>query len=214
MPPHTQLTESNLFFVLLDPQTKYQLQIGFGDFINPCEQVTFRIPLHKKHIAVTGRDFKDYTDMLGLTTIYHGYQHLEVGAGVGGFITHLATFSGRFHRPIIIDPVDYTSLRSLLETGLKERSCKKSHKRMGELLRRIDIIQNPDLVRLVNLRLSEAIQEQPNLTQCADVVLDIYGPSYHYSTEMPKGPEREALYKIRELETQLLKPGGTLLQWR
>lgn len=208
-------TDKTHYYLLIEPESRYQLQISMEERTNPSAHVTFRVPCSQDFLAVTGRDFEEYCEILGLDSVYHGYQHLEVGGGLSGFITHLALSRNRRFRPIIIDPVNYNHLKGLLEYALQERReilSEIDKKRLRTLLKRIEIIQDPNLVRLVNVRLSDALHIHPDLIQSSDVVLDVYGPSYHHRTEIPNGTTGHALKIVTELEQHLVKPGGHLIQ--
>ena len=83
-----------------------------------------------------------------------------------------------------------------------------------QFLRRIEIITNPDKVRLYSTTLGQALQENPELKGCADVVVDLAGPNVYSETEIKEedrfgsGKELKQILemRIRLLELQLLKP--------
>jgi len=160
----------------------------------------------KASIKVTCRDFCEYNRKYREKRLSPDYQYVEVGAGLGGYIHNIIDKFGNelSHRPIIIDPADYSELKQLLiyARGLGMDEALK--RRCERLITRCELYQDPRQVDLINLTLHEAFRKRPEIQGIADVVIDFFGARYY-------GPQVKAHhplshYPVDELEKRLLKP--------
>ena len=190
---------------LFDRKTKYSMQIVH---LEPDEKwdffrLSFQMP-DKGSLTqwITGRDLSEYDSKIQdlIAGLNPDLQYVDVGAGVGEFVPFVASKSQR-HLPIVIDSVDYHTLRTLLEYAQTLDIPDRMKKKAMEMLQRCNTILNPKKVRLINMGLEKALEKVNDLFGIADVVVDNAGTS-HYADDF-----RE----IWKLEKKLLKPNGLLL---
>ncbi len=167
-------------------------------------------------MKITGRGLDEYfryyiSHSKNPFSINPEYQYVDVGAGLGELAPLLVAKLKVKRKPIIIDPVDYSALRELLGYALPRFDKKPFlNKQIEELLGRIEIIKNPNEVRLLNMRLGEAVERFPDIHGCADVLVDVAGPITYCETEFRKG---DVLYgskkmlteRVSKLEEKILK---------
>ncbi|OGM10943.1 hypothetical protein A2Z22_03685 [Candidatus Woesebacteria bacterium RBG_16_34_12] len=123
-------------------------------------------------------------------------QLVEPGAGLAEFVPKIALQARK--RPIVIDPLDYEAIRSLLEGAQEIRKVNQENRQLiQELLRRIDIYLDPGLVRLFNMNLDQACKEYPYLEGIADIVVDVGGPLL-YSDDPEKTYQLESNWLLRK----------------
>ena len=186
---------------IIDTDSTSALNITLVDtskyIIDPCHiSVHYAFSL-KKSAFVTGRNIEDYDSDIRDLMINPELQYIEVGAGMGEFIP-LVTMSNPKHLPIVIDPINYETIKGLLQYSLTF-NLKDMQKRVKKLLDNCNIITNPKKVRLINTTLDYAILDEENLG-IADIVVDNVGAS-HYGDYK----------KVWELERKLLNPSGKLI---
>ncbi len=131
-------------------------------------------------LRTTARDLIDYP--LGVQQVVQGAQYVEVGPGIGGFIPFLSqnAQTGRIPLPIAIDPANYLEMRRLLLDARAEELGDEVCQRLDILVERCNIMLDSRMVRLIPMRLEEAVRRFPDLAFCGDVVvsnncIDIYG---------------------------------------
>jgi hypothetical protein len=114
-----------------------------------------------------------------IDTLSTDMQYLEVGAGLGAFIPYIVRhFGDRLkHKPIVIDPVDYGFVIALLEEGIARGLSPRHAAIAQENIARARIITDPHKVRLYNCTLEYAVRHHPELQGCADLVVELCGPS-------------------------------------
>ncbi len=166
--------------------------------------------LPKTELPITGRSFPQYVrKRKDLVPINPRYQYVDVGAGLGEFVPALVTRFGKLnYRPIIIDPANYRLMKEILTYAHNHGTS--SQKTIEAFLKRIDLITNPKLVRLINMKLGEAVETYPKLHGTADVVVDMAGPSMYCETEIHYGDKKLGLRdmlieRVKGLEKILLK---------
>ena len=135
-----------------------------------------------------------------------GQRIIEVGAGLGEFIP-LLTKKGYTPIPIVIDPFNYVLAQAMLECIAEEVEGVHRNE-LDDLSERIRVILDRGRVRLINMKLGDALQHHMWLHEYADLVVDNFGPSYWNRTE---NVNKET---IEQLELQLLKKGGLLYTYR
>ncbi len=173
-----------------------------------------RIP--QTEIPITGRNHTTYLKERKDLKIDPNLQYIEVGIGLGGFIPHLVRKFGSNlkHKPIAIDPIDYDAMKTLLRFALVQKNLRYytgARRNINEFLKRIDIITNPSKVNFLNMKLSEALANHPEIRNKADAVIDLAGPKIYCETEIDPNEDVRgiSLSKLRSrisfLEAQLQK---------
>lgn len=127
--------------------------------------------------------------------VENGLQFIEPGAGISELIPTIALRTKR--PPIVIDPLDYDAIHFLLSRSLGKRVNARNKFLIRELLRRIDIYLNPELVRLYNMTLEEACQRHPELQETADVAVDVCG-ALLYSGNPQKAHQLESEWLLKK----------------
>jgi len=162
-------------------------------------------------MLVYERDAQDYFNNFDKLKLNPKLQYVDAGAGLAGLVPFLVAKFGQklVSRPIIIDPVDYNLMSSMLRSAQELNLGTDIDKRLKELTQRTEIILDSEKVYLVNMTLGNAIREIPELKGTADVVIDFLGPSNYPSTEI-SGSEPSADIEgiVLEMERMLLKPDG------
>jgi hypothetical protein len=164
-------------------------------------KITIAVRRRGEHMCpITHRSFSEYQE---LYKIPEGFvpepdkQYLEVGAGLGEFVPKIVReLDDRLsNRPVVIDPVDYGLLIEMLYIATEEGMDEENDLVGRELTGRARIITDSEKVKLYNLTLEEAVRNHPELTGCADLVVDCAGASsYSRNTAL-----------VSELEKLLLK---------
>lgn len=170
---------------------------------NQPYDITFDIPCTGICFTVTGRDLKEYERLDNLLTINSNLQYVEIGAGLAEFIPNMVQRYSMLHRPIIIDPADYTLMKAMMQHAKNLDIGERMHERLETLIKRCDVILDPSKVRLINAFLGQAMHKF-DLDGIADVVIDHCGATLYKFTEYAEEDE------VREFERRLLKPNGIL----
>ncbi|PIZ51817.1 hypothetical protein COY27_02300 [Candidatus Woesearchaeota archaeon CG_4_10_14_0_2_um_filter_33_13] len=121
--------------------------------------------------------------------------YLEVGAGLGEFTILPGV--------IVIDPADFQLMRSMLLT-FRPYVVDKDLGRFEEVLGRCNRMLNPKQVKLLNIRLSQALARN-QLGEVADLVVDNFA-AFEYRSNV----EGCSYEDILMMEGTLLKDGGLL----
>lgn len=202
------------------------------------ERVLFRVydPLKRTHmVAITARELYEYgseggawqdevySDFFPKMKIDPSAQYVEVGAGLGGLIPHiLECQKSSSPKPVVIDPANYPLMKDMIYYALGLDESQGFRRRLKQLISRIGLYCNPNKVRLINSRLSDAIQNHPDLENIADVVVDNCGAQLYPTTELRPGEilprhnsdlqakKRHMQQEIIGLESRLVKPSGAL----
>jgi hypothetical protein len=179
-------------------------------FINPRDQ--------ENAPMITGRDlckeealesgYLKYTKEISDLAVEESQQVVEVGAGLGEFIPSVAIRYPHIPKPILIDPADYEAIREILlyskktHQGIFNRGNKFD---IGSIINswldRIEIILDPNKVRLINTTLDEALRTDPLLRGSADILVDFKAIRTYY-----RNCEQQQKYL-----KSLLKENGKLL---
>lgn len=205
--------------IVRDPKTEYSLEIETSKNIDGLQiwlDAYFNVPLDNSMMFVTGRSLNEYDERVYTIPISADFQYIEVGAGLGEFIPHIVkTLNCQGKRPIVIDLVNYNLLQDLLSFALNLDLKEQSHNNVKTLAERCAIMLDETKVKLVNKKLGDAIQQNPELCGIADFVVDNAGPSLHTSTELAFNVSRNPSpdYYVYSLETKLLKKNGRLISY-
>ena len=183
---------SNKSVKVIDFESTYSLRISFSGWI----------AFETRDYTITARDMDGYPKL----EINQGFQYVEVGAGMGGFIKHLIDKKVE-KKPIVIDPSDYTRMKKMLYFAENIDLTYNLKERIKLLRERCEIVLDPDKVRLINSRVEEAVRDNKELIGLADVVVD------NYAARM------WAIYplflvnqgSIEDIEISMLKPNGILV---
>jgi|APSaa5957512622_1039677.scaffolds.fasta_scaffold90475_2 hypothetical protein len=207
---------------ILTLKTDYPME---GDF--PIEEdfndVSFRTMLNGDFCCSTGRNLAEYGEYKNhfLTPgkiSDPSKQYLEVGAGIGEFVPYLVRKFGKTlkNKPIVIDPINYTGLREMLDFSKALELPERIDRKVSEFIARIDIITDPNRVRLTNTTLLKAISKHPELIGSADYVVDHAASRAYPTTEFSNYPDLdhlEAQKQRRRIErglASLLNSNGVL----
>ena len=152
-------------------------------------------------LFVTDRNVVEYDpEIVKALPLNPKLQYMETGAGLGEIVPFLAT-NLELEKPIIvIDPLDYTIVKELLERAYDINYDPFISNRLKELIRRCEIILDPNKVKLVNKRLEDVL-DSGELDGIADVLIDHCG-GVLYS---------EDIDRVRENIHRLITPSGKLL---
>ena len=167
----------------------------------------------ERALQLTSRDLSFYVRTFPeLREVNPKFQYVEVGAGLGGWITSLIDKIGKNSpKPIVIDMADYRLIQAMLRYS-KTLDLGLHQERLDILCDRVDSYLSDDRIRLINLSLGEALESEKSLNGCADVVVDCCGAVSYPLTE-PVGDQLTDRNKLRrsvlELENKLLKPTGS-----
>lgn len=158
----------------------------------------------RRIFRVTGRDLGEYICFpKGKFPNLEG-QCVEVGAGFGELIPYIAINNkGHSSKPIAIDPANYELMIEILK---KSQELELSHGLLSKIsswITRGNIILDPSKVKLINLPLVQAIEQNPYLTGCADVVVDYMGARV-------QGHFYHGGGVAERLELSMLKPNGRI----
>lgn len=191
-----------------------------GDFTD----VSFVRPINGDILHITGRNLDEYEAHEKQTIVTFlddsRKQYLEVGAGLGELVPYLVRTFGKSlqKRPIIIDPVNYRVLGEMLRYSQDLELPERTRQKVNELLARIEIIENPLKVRLINTTLLNAVSKFPDLIGCADCVVDCAAARGYPAVEFQDYYERGNFEKPKEQRNRieaglqsLLGPEGILL---
>jgi len=108
----------------------------------------------------------------------NNYQLIEVGGGLAELAPSVA--KGAITKPIVIDPLDYKSIQTLLERARKKNICDDNIKLIDILLDRVAMYLDPNAIDLIPLSIQEAyLQYRERLKGVADVVVDVAGAIYY-----------------------------------
>ncbi|PIN74829.1 hypothetical protein COV17_04550 [Candidatus Woesearchaeota archaeon CG10_big_fil_rev_8_21_14_0_10_36_11] len=129
-------------------------------------------------------------------------QYLEVDCGLGAFIPSLVQRKGH-KKPIVINPANFEILRDMLVYARNLDINKWVNNRLEILIRRADIIMDPNVVDFINLPLQEAVGKYPRILGVANVVVDNFGPGYYHDNKESQ--------PIATLERKLLRSNGILI---
>ncbi len=164
-------------------------------------------------IPITGRDLPRlgysrhyHWDLMDLTKGSFEGRCLEVGAGLGEFAPMMAQ-SGK--KVTVVDPADYNLMIEMMGVMRGHLSSERDilegdFLELDELVQRADTILNNPNVDFYNMKLSEFIVQNPSHLNSVDVLVDNFGPTYHYQNEGKIG----FLEVIGSLHLRLLKKGG------
>lgn len=175
------------------------------------------IRLRDEH-AITARDYDTYRrsaqqnhmDLDALIRNGINYRWLEVGAGLGGLVPHLAAMQMGLNapRPVIVDPVDYKMLMEAL-IALYEKipsEFKMYRDYTIELIYRIRTISDKRLVELIPEKFEKLGAVRVNeLRRQFFAVVDYGGPAYYSNNFNPKIYEPFLMHGGR---TIILNPRG------
>lgn len=104
---------------------------------------------------------------------YASCQIVEVGAGLAEFSPYMATIAEK--RPIVIDPADYRTIRSLLQNA-QEKPLEDGQRTMVQmLLDRIAILLDPTKIQLFSESILDIPRHETTLRGVGDIVLDVHG---------------------------------------
>jgi hypothetical protein len=186
--------------VIKDEKSGYTLIIHVGVRNEARNEKTYAYFYSEDKIwMITSRDFPEYK--IDKRSLKQGIQYAEIGTGLGGFIPYLVErFGARIPLPIAIDPANYAAIQKMLEFAIDAKfTFPKTKAMLRGLLERCETITNPKKVRLVNLKLEEALVQFPDLIGCSDIVVDKWGPCLCGGNTSIKQARR------------LLKPRGKLI---
>ena len=110
-------------------------------------------------------------------------QYSEIGAGFGGYTPMVVDIQGDKlpGRPIVIDPLDYRHARELFNNLIETKGMIPKIARevlvekLAELVRRIDIYLNLDIVNLIQEPIQDAVINHPEILKITDVVFEVHG---------------------------------------
>lgn len=174
--------------------------------------IYFTYQSNGEEILVTGRRIQDYERPIREMPLFPNRQYVEVGAGLGEFVPHLLrTVKDLAHKPIVIDPADYSLMHDMLSEAAESSDIDPITRNKLYVMRdRARTILDRSRVRLVNKTLLRALDEDPDLKGCADVVIDNFGASIYPNSEWPVSEEYFVAngFFLGEMEKQLLRPGG------
>jgi hypothetical protein len=195
-------------YTVTDNKSAYKLTMGIGDDSLPTLMVFFDMPSINKSVdsvvGITARDYDTYCQMLNnrnrLPQLNPNLQYIEIGAGLGGYIPELIK---RYKKeltsiPIVIDPVDYQILHSMLLIAKDKKLPENLHGRINELLFRCDLYMNPSEVNLIPLSLQEAISSHPEIHGIGDIIIDLNAVSLYDSISEGKKNILDMLIKLRK----------------
>lgn len=203
-----------------DPQTQLRLRV-WQKPNDPALDVHF---VDRNRVITTGRNFDEYRRLFPGLNIRYGDQVIEFGGGLSELSTLVADMHDKRRpdkKPIIIDPAQYPLMRNMLEFSLENAKTLEllhgKRARLEELLRRCDIILNPEKVRLVNATVGKAGEQFPDLRRIADIGIDAYGPLHYMRTEFPALTStvdeiRSAMNELVLLEKSFIKDQGIFLE--
>lgn len=159
-------------------------------------------------VSVTGRELDEYQAMIELDPDAPG-QFLEVGPGLCAMIPYLADRAkkGEIPVPIAIDSADIAGIREMLAYALTcepvlEKISAVTRQRAEVLIGRCNLLLESAYVRFYNMALGAALERHPELTQSADHLIEVYGPTFYPSVE---GKNRA---EMRDAAWALLKSDG------
>ena len=161
--------------------------------------VIFETPFCK---FVTCRDLRDYDREIKEHKINPNFKYVEIGAGLGEFIPNLIDRYGSKlkYKPIVIDPINYSLIRDIINFTLSLDLTKKVSGRLKIILMRCLIILDNNKVILINIDLEQAVKSK-KILNIADVLIDMAGAAHYMKN-----------YKYAwKLERRILKPNGILL---
>lgn len=120
----------------------------------------------------------------------------EAGAGLGAFIPYVVQrLHNRLkHRPVVVDPLNYNLVISLLERFIDEKMNPENIPLAFDLIERARIYLDLSCVNLINLPFMEAL-DHPEFQKKYDLVIDYYGPWLYSPFSM----------KVSEIEQSLRK---------
>lgn len=202
--------ENNDYVMIGDKPSGYNLIFSKEIKAFRFENVFFTANMRGTDIVITGRDMDEYVPSIKRLPINSKYQYLEIGAGLGELVPHLVKSGYGIKRPIIIDPVNYDLILSMLLYASKKGFDDYRTGRINTFIERAEIILNPAKVILINTTLGDSLDKHPDLAGIGDVVIDHYGPNYYEDTEPKKSGDN--LIHIRSLEKRLCKEGGLMIR--
>ncbi|MBI4441619.1 hypothetical protein HY639_05605 [Candidatus Woesearchaeota archaeon] len=197
---------------MTDMDSRYELHLElspsyYADGFWCMSQIIFRAPYDMGVLPITARDLKDYPESVRSLPIDPSKTHIEVGAGLGGFIQHVTAWC----KPIAIDPAKYDVMERMLSDVHGRRLPRYVMNRLEVLLERCALIRDRNRVHLLNMTLGNALERHPELLASADVVVDHFGATEYVKNEdLAPAPHRDQALLIAERERQLLKPEGRL----
>ena len=182
--------------------SKYRLEIDLKAVDAPYSNLyEFDISFSNGGVLISGRDLHHYDRRLQFMDVRRGTQFVEIGAGLGGFIPYIIGKTRR--KPIVIDFANYRLMKLMLTFAKSLNLGKNVDKRLDVLIGRCELVTDPKKVRLINLQLSQALRQNPDLRGIADVLVDHYGA--HQYPVVETSPRWDAKQRISELEKSLLK---------
>ena len=144
--------------------------------------------VHGGWMPVYYRSADEYVDRTGMPTnivktiVQNQLQLVEVGAGIAELAPSIARAGGK--RPIVIDPLNYQAIFSLLQKACKKNISNENKRIARTLMERVSLYLDPRAIELMPLTLQQAyLQFGQKLSGIADVVVDVAGAIY-YNAEM------------------------------
>ena len=229
-----KLIEADFSISIQHVQTGYELELVWIES-DLARHVRVRMNCGRKDcqvwLGVTSRDLGDYIKAFAVLAkpLVNNHRYIEVGAGLGGFIPHIAKHTRQ--PPTVIDGADYQRIHDMLSyavnpqqyerllghahPGIKTLFQETTKPRIRTLMRRCETLLNPDKVNLINLPLSKALRYFPGIVASGDVVIDLYGAVEYPRCDhgIPAGTHQEEHSRVLELEERLVAPGGFFLHF-
>lgn len=139
---------------------------------------------HSKNLDflyITSRSIDLYPDLLRTRNYQREEQIIEIGAGLGGLIPFVAEKQYRNNglRPIIIDPIDYSKIKTMLEKNLDSKKFLEQKKYIEVMIERCNSLEDSSKVRHIMKPFPKALEEDSSLEGIADIVVDQFA-SAHY----------------------------------
>jgi len=152
-------------------------------------------------LFVTDRNVIEYNpEIVQALPLNPKLQYMETGAGLGELVPFLVR-NLELEKPIIVvDPLNYTITKELLERAYDINYDPFISNRLKELIRRCEIILDQNKVRLINKRLEDVL-DSGELDRVVDVLIDNCG-GILYS---------EDIDRVRQDIHRLITPSGKLL---
>lgn len=196
---HVEWNESEWFFEGGSSRERY---------VMPLDRDGRPEEIHSPHGLITLRNIWAYGELVPNLKIDPTKSYMEVGAGIGGFISHVDKFlKPSSPRPLVIDPANYALMRDMLNFSLS--TDRVDRERVGELVDRCNLILNPKKVNFVNKKLSDALEQHPELEGTIDVIVDNFGPCHWMGLEESAAIERKFLKPGGKIYAQISKDGST-----
>lgn len=184
-----------------------------------------------KNIPITSRDYGCYQGAFPGLVLNPHKQYIEVGAGLGGFVEELVRKRrnkkniSEDNRPTIIDPADYSRLDALLleamryvddeKPGLKQETINL----IKEVKQRCETYLDKEQVRIINMKVEDALVYHPELLGCADYIVDFLGPlthaqAYKHFKNIEDEEAKQRAASLKETFLMMLKPGGMIYSYK